>query len=268
MGDLEHEFIKATHYEPALKDITNAEFKKKIMGSKAFQNVLWSTAVQHGASGAAKIFNSAYSPELSDEGIIRRIYKIRATRFGSSDYRTRRSVFRRFDEEREIALAAVKKTDTIRQDIGTSTMVADASPEVSGIPSEQPSGTQVPNSAMAARNLADTEKRQQQVVASAKQEQPAINVSTEPDKKQHTLIAEQTDVMRDVADNIAKMNDQLKKSFGNGEVFRSMDGKLASLNDKDPVVVSAAPNVAQLPPRRQQTQPKGIDLSKQYREGA
>lgn len=104
MGDLEHEFIKASHYEPAFKGLS-ADAQKMVNSSKALQDVLWSTAVQHGPGGAKGIFNNTFKPNQDPATYIQRIYQVRSTKFGSSKPEVRASVMNRFADESKRAIA-------------------------------------------------------------------------------------------------------------------------------------------------------------------
>ena len=108
LGNAEHDFIKSTHYDVALRKIEDGSCVDLIKSSFALQNVLWSTAVQHGAGGAARIFNSVWKSGMSKVAFIKAIYESRATKFGSSSSRVRASVQARFDKEssQAVALAA------------------------------------------------------------------------------------------------------------------------------------------------------------------
>lgn len=102
LGDLEHQFIKETHYDIAYKKLPQ-EIKQMVDQSHALQDVLWSTAVQHG--GGTKVFSQAWRENNTPEEFIRRIYDVRSTKFGGSDAKTRASVLNRFAHERQVALA-------------------------------------------------------------------------------------------------------------------------------------------------------------------
>lgn len=107
MGDLEHKFIKESHYDPAYRKLP-AEARQRIDASKALQDVLWSTAVQHGPGGASKIFTRTFNPQEDNETFLRKIYADRATKFGSSTDAVRASVQNRFRNELSIALGMLK----------------------------------------------------------------------------------------------------------------------------------------------------------------
>lgn len=106
MGDLEHEFIKASHYDVAFNKLT-PELQTTISKSPALQDVLWSTAVQHGPGGAARIFTRTYDPTLGMEGWIKAIYTARGGNFGSSTPAVQASVRNRFIDEQTRAIAAL-----------------------------------------------------------------------------------------------------------------------------------------------------------------
>ena len=108
---LQHDFIEETHYLPALEEIqrrTGFDVEKQ---SRALQEVLWSTAVQHGARGAANIFSKAVEQgelkgqSATEQKLIGSVYTARAKYAGSLSSDLRDSVWKRFQEERSLALA-------------------------------------------------------------------------------------------------------------------------------------------------------------------
>lgn len=109
LGSSEHDFIKATHYDLAFDNIIDRDCAEAVNDSFALQNVLQSTSVQHGAGGAGKIFNQAQDPQKSNVDFIKKIYAIRATKFGSSTPRVRASVQARFDKESAQAIDMVNE---------------------------------------------------------------------------------------------------------------------------------------------------------------
>ena len=141
LGTLEHDFIKATHFDPAFAGIQSEELRKRVEGSKALQDVLWSTSVQHGAGGAAKLINRNFKQGMSDEDFINALYADRATQFGSSTAQVQKSVHERFTDERQVALAMLQK----EQGEGTQTAqsAADATPQTREAVSEEKEQTLV-----------------------------------------------------------------------------------------------------------------------------
>jgi hypothetical protein len=107
MGDSEHQFIKKTHYDKGMSGLSNQGLTNMIGNSKALQEVMWSTSVQHGPGGASKIFNKTYKPGMSEEDFIRAVYAERGTKFGSSTAAVQQSVMRRFQDEQKRALQLV-----------------------------------------------------------------------------------------------------------------------------------------------------------------
>ncbi len=103
----EHEFIKATHFDVGVEKIKDKKLQEMIKGSKALQEVMWSTSVQHGGGGAGSIFNKAYKEGMDEQALIKEIYAQRATRFGSSTPQVRASVQDRFRKEQQLALGMV-----------------------------------------------------------------------------------------------------------------------------------------------------------------
>lgn len=108
---LQHAFIKQSHYDPAASRIKSATGFDASKYSLAVQNVLWSTAVQHGAGGASNIFKAAGIKQgMSDAEIIKRVYAERSANngakyFSKSSASIRKSVVNRFQNELKDALA-------------------------------------------------------------------------------------------------------------------------------------------------------------------
>jgi hypothetical protein len=107
LQESEHEFIKKTHYDVGVNKVKDKGLQEKIGKSKALQEVMWSTSVQHGGGGAGGIFNKVYKEDMTEEDLIKAIYKERGTRFGSSTAQVRGSVQNRFAQEQQLALGMV-----------------------------------------------------------------------------------------------------------------------------------------------------------------
>jgi hypothetical protein len=118
---LQHDFIARRTYEPArnmILDRTGLDFNS---APPALQEVLWSTSVQHGPTGAANIFNKVIDRFLHkgrDEDfnaqLINGVYESRKDHFGSSTARVQRSVAHRMDSEKELALNMLDKMSVNR----------------------------------------------------------------------------------------------------------------------------------------------------------
>ncbi len=108
---LQYDFIEQTHYLPALREIEEQTGVDLGQSPKAVQEVLWSTAVQHGPNGAAKIFSKAVGRARQKSGsvaaarLIGSVYAMRAGQFGSSPADIREAVRNRFKSEGKLALA-------------------------------------------------------------------------------------------------------------------------------------------------------------------
>ena len=108
--ELQESFIRESHYRPALEVIVKRTGLEADSLSPAMREVIWSTAVQHGPAGAARIFDRAddVSGKPEDAGyerkLISNVYKIRAGQFGSSTAQVQQAVRNRFRQERELAL--------------------------------------------------------------------------------------------------------------------------------------------------------------------
>ncbi len=106
-AQLQHRFVRKTHYQPALKHILQATGLGEKVFSPALQEVLFSTAVQHGATGAGDIFTRAWenldleNVDLASlpEKLMDEVYALRKKRFSSSTERVQSSVANRLNEE-------------------------------------------------------------------------------------------------------------------------------------------------------------------------
>lgn len=120
-GRLQHDFIIDQTYAPAramILDQTGLDFDN---APPALREVLWSTAVQHGPTGAARIFGkvidrfvtSASGGEFNEQ-LIEGVYDTRKGQFGSSTKRVRQSVVSRLNEEKQLALNMLEHTPLSR----------------------------------------------------------------------------------------------------------------------------------------------------------
>jgi hypothetical protein len=108
---VQREFIGATHYEPARNKILAKTGMDIDTLPSAVRETLWSTAVQHGAGGAASIFGRALKKIGMDdqtvqfaERLIDTVYDDRKRHFGSSTKAVQASVRNRMNEEKKLAL--------------------------------------------------------------------------------------------------------------------------------------------------------------------
>ncbi|MBR4742279.1 MAG: hypothetical protein IK079_05220, partial [Desulfovibrio sp.] len=107
---LQESFAEESHYKPALTNIVNKTGLTEATLSPAMREVIWSTAIQHGPTGATKIFVRAdsISGQATDpnyeRNMICNVYKIRAGQFGSSTEAVRAAVQNRFKKEKVLAL--------------------------------------------------------------------------------------------------------------------------------------------------------------------
>ena len=106
---LQHAFIEATHYRPAEQKILDSEGLAVAERSEALREVLWSTAVQHGPDGAARIFQNALDRlqaggDPSDAAIIEQIYRLRADTAARHDPELASALRNRFRAEKRQSL--------------------------------------------------------------------------------------------------------------------------------------------------------------------
>jgi hypothetical protein len=131
LQDAEHGFIKKTHYDVGAAGVKDTTLKDMLASSKALQEVMWSTSVQHGGGGASQIFNKVFKPGMSEEELIKAVYAERATRFKSSTAQVRESVQGRFSQEQQLALGMVGQPGTTTP---SSTQVASATAKTESKP--------------------------------------------------------------------------------------------------------------------------------------
>jgi hypothetical protein len=114
-AELQHKFILESHLMPAAKRIADETGVDVLSRGRALAEVLFSTAVQHGASGSASIFDRAVSEigGLSgrdfDRELISKVYEHRSTQFGSSSEAVQSAVKGRLRREQELALSMLGK---------------------------------------------------------------------------------------------------------------------------------------------------------------
>ncbi|NLI81071.1 MAG: chitosanase [Deltaproteobacteria bacterium] len=115
---VQHDFIEETHFTPALKEIRERTGVDVTQHSRVLSEVLWSTAVQHGPAGAARIFCKAIDrgrydgSSVTASELIGDVYATRARQFGSSTPAVRSAVQGRFREEKALALAMLSRDGT------------------------------------------------------------------------------------------------------------------------------------------------------------
>lgn len=118
---LQEAFIHESHYKPALNAIEKSTGIDSSSLSAAMREVIWSTAVQHGPAGAARIFAKAdglsgKSTEAAYERkLIDNVYNLRAGQFGSSTRQVREAVQNRFRQEKQLALNMLEGVNRANQ---------------------------------------------------------------------------------------------------------------------------------------------------------
>ncbi|NCD24090.1 MAG: hypothetical protein EOL86_00660 [Deltaproteobacteria bacterium] len=117
-GQIQREFVDATHYEPARQKILAKTGVDMDTLPKAAQEALWSTSVQHGPAGAAGIFGriissikGTHSGTAFAQQLINNVYDDRKEHFGSSTASVQASVRGRMNAEKEMVLAMLGERD-------------------------------------------------------------------------------------------------------------------------------------------------------------
>jgi len=118
---LQEDFIRLSHLEPAMRGVANATGLAFEKMPTALQEVLFSTAVQHGPSGATRIISQAVErvgaqklqigedkksapAKKAEEQLITQIYNLRAGQFGSSTDQVQAAVRNRLRQEMREAI--------------------------------------------------------------------------------------------------------------------------------------------------------------------
>ncbi len=121
---LQTAFIKQSIYNPAAQEIFEKTGLDISKAPKALQEVLWSTAVQHGAKGAADIFAKAVgavvgqNDQVGVANLIGAVYNARSGRFASSGPGVRAAVMNRFRQEGKMALAMLSNETSNTENAG------------------------------------------------------------------------------------------------------------------------------------------------------
>jgi len=112
LGDSENEWL-GQGYKQALKGLSDQSLQSRINGSRALQEMLFSTAVQHGPGGAMKIFNGVFKPGMTDEQLVKAVYAERGAdggkkHFGGSTANVQAGVVNRFGKEQQDIMGLLK----------------------------------------------------------------------------------------------------------------------------------------------------------------
>lgn len=190
LGNSENEWL-GQGYQTALKGLKDQSLQSRISGSRALQEMLFSTAVQHGPGGAMKIMNSVFKPGMTDEQLVKAVYAERGAdggkkHFGGSTANVQAGVVNRFGKEQQDILgllgqpgaaAATGQTPgapTTGQTPGSPVPTTDAAR--AAVAQTPPTGATTQTAADARTAAAATDPRRtdrpQTAVAGARQETP------------------------------------------------------------------------------------------------
>ncbi|CAK7020953.1 MAG: hypothetical protein DELT_02422 [Desulfovibrio sp.] len=126
--ELQDKFIRASHFEPAMKAIAEKTGIDRADMPFALQEVVFSTAVQHGPNAAGRIISRAlgqvgenkFDPEKNEpetvakaqENLIRKIYQNRSGQFRSSTETVQAAVKSRLKQEMSMAISMLREEYT------------------------------------------------------------------------------------------------------------------------------------------------------------
>jgi len=118
---MQHDFIASETYDPARSMILQRTGLDLNSAPPALREVLWSTSVQHGATGAARIFGRVIDQyaktgqkENFNASLIEGVYDSRKGQFGSSTTRVQEAVSSRMDTEKQLALSMLSQPNLSR----------------------------------------------------------------------------------------------------------------------------------------------------------
>jgi len=111
---LQDKFVHSNHFSPAFRAISKAMNIDSM--PQALQEVLFSTAVHHGPTGAVRIFAKAFGrtggfDESKEADFIRNVYSIRQRQFASSTEGVQSAVKGRLGDELRMALSMLEQGD-------------------------------------------------------------------------------------------------------------------------------------------------------------
>lgn len=154
--ELEYKYIKETQYDVALKKLPD-DIRNAVSSSRALQEMLWSTVVQHGIGsltsqrGALRIFTKCWKPGIKLDDFVRAVYADRSSRFGSSTAKVQKSVTGRFKNECALILGMLGNSATAvagnnEEDKNLESAVAKVAQSASMGNNTSPTSNIVPNS--------------------------------------------------------------------------------------------------------------------------
>lgn len=108
---LQKDFIEETHYLPACRAIKERTGLDVNAQPPAIREAVFSTAVQHGAQGAAKILEKVLKDRktILPQTVVQSVYAERMKCFRSSPLEVRRAVASRLAQERAMIMAALNQ---------------------------------------------------------------------------------------------------------------------------------------------------------------
>ena len=102
--EVQEAFIRSTHVEPAMQG-QSTDFVQATQHDSRLASAVWSTAIQHGASGGRKLLSEAWSASGGDTAtFIESLYESRKKQFPSSTPAVREAVAARLDREKAALL--------------------------------------------------------------------------------------------------------------------------------------------------------------------
>jgi hypothetical protein len=116
-AESQHQYAISQYFIPAADKVSKSTGVDVRVKSKTLQDVLWSTAIQHGAGGCNRVFKNAIKAcgnnAPTDDALIVAVYNERAkdngmAYFGSSVANVRASVVKRFNNEKLDALKSLE----------------------------------------------------------------------------------------------------------------------------------------------------------------
>lgn len=210
LGDSESEFLKTQSFDVAKKGIKDQDLQARIDGSRALQEMLYSTAVQHGPGGAMKIMNSVFKKGMTDEALVKAVYKERGTKFGGSTANVQAGVAKRFASEEQDIMGLLKS--------GGAPATASAQTPGSNVPTTAAVQTAVAPTAAVSTQTAEAARAQAAATDSRRTDRPQSAVAGTRQESPESLLASlntKMDQLISVNRKLSEINERQLSKLGN-----------------------------------------------------
>lgn len=104
-------FIQEQLIDPAISRLPE-ELQQRINASSVYQDAIWSTAIQHGSSGAVRLMKAAWRDSGTDNRMFfESLYDLRKTQFNDQPANVRDAIVKRMEREKQRAIGELTTDD-------------------------------------------------------------------------------------------------------------------------------------------------------------